>query len=455
MIGMDIDDPLSGQVLLACDSWSTCLYLYSPYILLILGLIVVAGLVSAAEAAFFSLSPDDQHLCRQTQAMPYQRIAALLERPKRLLATLVILNNLVNISIVVIISLLSIYALQQSVWIGGAVVLTTTLLLVLFGEMIPKVYASQNNLRVALKTGFWVKIGVWVFRPLSVLLVSLSNQIDKRIERRGYKLTVEELNQAVELTSTEATEEEKEMLKGIVNFSNQTARQVMQSRANISAVSRELSFTELLEHIRASSYSRLPVYQTSLDHIEGILYSKDLLPHLQRDDTFRWQILLRPAFFIPENKRIDDLLQDFQKRRVHIAIVVDEYGATRGLVTLEDIIEEIFGDIDDEFDEESEQTALHPTESTYVVEAQMPLVDVCRLLNIEPTTFDAVQGNSETLAGLMLELFGRLPNPNDQITYKTYTFTILAADEMRIEQVQIDRKPEDDYTQSPLPDQYA
>ncbi len=349
---------------------------------------------------------------------------------------------MLNIAIVVIVTYLtwrSSEASHNSGWVLSSVTLITTLMIVLFGEVVPKVYASQNNLSVARRTTPLALIGLVLFRPLSVLLVNLSNQVDKRIERRGYKLSAEELSQAVELTGDDATLEEKEILKGIVNFGNLTARQVMRARLDISAVSDEIPFSELMNQINASGYSRVPVYHESLDQIEGILYIKDLLPHIHETDQFRWQTLPRPPFFIPETKKVDDLMGDFQKRRVHMAVVVDEYGGTRGLVTLEDIIEEIFGDINDEFDEETPLGYRREDDRTVVVEGKVPLTDVCRVLNVESATFEAMQGGSESLGGLLLELFSRLPKAGEETTYAGFLFHVLSADDKRIHEVRIIR----------------
>ncbi|MBD2756236.1 gliding motility-associated protein GldE [Spirosoma validum] len=437
---MDPGDPLPRQVLPAVDGWGTYFDLYGPYTALILLLLTLAGLVSASEAAFFTLSPDERAYCRDSSQTGEQRIAKLLERPKRLLASLVIFNNLLNIAIVVIVTYLTWQLSQTSSgqgWILAGVTLVVTVAIVLFGEIIPKVYASQNNLAVARKTATLAQLGLVIFRPLAVLLVNLSNQVDRRIERRGYKLSVEELSQAVELTGSSATVEEKEILKGIVNFSNLNVRQVMRARLDISAVTDDLPFSELITQINASGYSRVPVYKESLDQVEGILYIKDLLPHIHEDDSFRWQSLLRPVFFVPENKKVDGLLQDFQKRRVHIAIVVDEYGGTRGLVTLEDIIEEIFGEINDEFDDEAPTGYRREDDQTVVIEGKMLLTDVCRVLNVDATTFETVQGDSESLGGLLLELFSRLPQAGDQTTYAGFMFEVLSADDKRINEVRI------------------
>ncbi len=441
---MDPGDPLPRQVLPAIDGWGTYFDLYGPYVALILLLLALAGLVSASEAAFFSLSPDDRARCRESSLAEDRRISVLLDRPKRLLASLVIFNNLLNIAVVVIVMYLTWEfspASHGSGWVLAGITLVVTLAIVLFGEIVPKVYASQNNLTVARRTAPLAQVGLAVFRPLSAMLVSLSNQVDKRIERRGYKLSVEELSQAVELTGSDATTEEKEILKGIVNFSNLVARQVMQTRQDISAVADNLTFSALLVQINASGYSRIPVYRESIDQIEGILYIKDLLPHIHETDAFQWQTLVRPTYFIPENKKVDDLLQDFQQRRVHIAIVVDEYGGTRGLVTLEDIIEEIFGDINDEFDDETPVGYRREDERTVVFEGKLPLTDVCRVLNVDSTTFETVQGDSESLGGLLLELFSRLPRAGDETAYAGFRFQVVSADDKRIHEVRVIKTP--------------
>lgn len=437
---MDLSDPLPLQVLPTDDVWGTYFTSYGPVAALVLLLVTLASLVSATEVAFFTLSPDDRTTCRESNASADQRIMSLLDRPRRLLASLVIFNNLLNIAIVVMVTYLS-WELSQlahsSAIVLSGTTLALTLIIVLFGEVIPKVFASQNSLSVARKTTPLAQIALLIFRPLSALLVNLSNQLDKRIPKRGYKLSVEELNQAVELTGGETTVEEREILKGIVNFSNLTARQVMKSRVDITAFEDDLTFTELMSRINASGFSRVPVYKETIDQIEGILYIKDLLPHLHDDDSFGWQTLLRPAFFIPETKKVDDLMQDFQRRRVHMAIVVDEYGGTRGLVTLEDIIEEIFGDINDEFDDETPTGFRRIDKNTVIVEGKLPLTDVCRLLDVDATTFDDARGDSESLGGLLLELFSHLPESGEEVQYAQFQFHVLSADNKRINEVRI------------------
>lgn len=434
-------DPSSGGVLPVGNDWSTALTSFGPYAALILLLLTLAGLVSAAEAAFFSLSPADRATCHESDRPTDRRIITLLNRPKRLLASLVIFNNLLNIAVVVIATYLA-WALPGITHTAGGVLtgitLLTTLAIVLFGEMIPKVLANQNALAVVRQTAPLARVASVLFRPLSALLVSLSNAVDKRIERRGYTLSAEALSQAVDLTGHEATTQQKDILKGIVNFSNLTARQVMRARMDIVAVSEDLTFSELVAHINESGYSRVPVYGETIDQIEGILYSKDLLPHLNQVGDFSWTSLVRPAFFTAETKKIDDLLLDFQRRRVHLAIVADEYGGTSGLITLEDIIEEIFGDINDEFDEDEHSAQYQRVDArTIRVAGKTALPDLCRMLNAEATTFDAVHGEAESLGGLLLELFSYLPKPGETVETAGFRFRVLTADDKRIGEVEV------------------
>ncbi|WP_266363462.1 gliding motility-associated protein GldE [Tellurirhabdus rosea] len=434
-------DPLLRKVLLT-DVWSTYFSFYAPYAVVLLVVLFLAALASAAEAAFFTLSPEDRTTCRVSENRAEQRVVQLLDRPRRLLASLVIFNNLLNLTTVVIVTYL-VWQLNQfqpiSGWTLAGVTVVVTLAIVLFGEIIPKVYASQNSLAVAKRIAPLASLAMLLFRPWSALLVNLSNVVDQRIQKRGYKVSMEELSQAVELTSSSSTHEERELLKGIVNFSNLSVRQVMRSRVDIVAVAEDLTFAELLGQINESGYSRMPVYRESIDQIEGMLYIKDLLPYLHREESFRWQTLIRPVYFVPETKKIDDLLQDFQKRRVHLAVVVDEYGGTRGLVTMEDIIEEIFGDINDEFDEEGEVPYQRVDEQTLVIEGRTPLVDICRLLNVDADFFDEVKGESESLAGLLLELFTRVPEAGEEVSLEPFRFKVISADDKKIEKVEIKR----------------
>jgi gliding motility-associated protein GldE len=309
--------------------------------------------------------------------------------------------------------------------------------IVFFGEMLPRVYASSKNLSFLRITVYLIAFLQYLCWPLSVLLIMLGNIIEDKVGNKGYKLSVEELNHALEATTgAETTEGEKEILRGIVNFGNTLARQIMRSRIDITAFPVNLSFHELMDKINKSGYSRVPIYKETIDKIEGILYIKDLLPHLHKNEYFNWRQFIRPGFFIPENKKIDDLLQDFQQRRVHMAIVVDEYGGTAGLITLEDIIEEIMGEINDEFDEENELYS-QMDEQTYLFEGKTLLHDFCKIMDISQQLFEEVRGDSESLGGLLLELFNGLPKTGEKTRYAQFTFIVLSVDSKRIKRVKI------------------
>ncbi|MFN8353607.1 MAG: gliding motility-associated protein GldE [Spirosomataceae bacterium] len=437
-------DPLSMLGLLAQVSSPS----YSSYLIEIIVLIVLlflSALLAGSEVAFFSLSSDDRTYCRESDNPSERRIIKLLDDPQLLLATLLIFINLVNITFVTITAVLTEQILGDGAeGLIGVLVQTVgvTFIIVFFGELIPKVWANQNSLRFLKITAPIVQFAQTIFRPISIPLLGVSNLIEKRIQRKGYSISVDELNHALEITTgKETSEEQKEILRGIVNFSTITVRQVMHSRMDITAFDMAWDFHELMDKINKSGYSRVPVYRGKIDKIEGILYIKDLLPYIDQDEKFKWQALLRPAYFIPESKKIDDLLHDFQEKRVHMAIVVNEYGETEGLVTLEDIIEEIVGDIKDEYDED-ELGYTKLDDFTFVFEGKTSLTDVCKALDIDLVVFDKVRGDSESVGGLLLEMFGRLPKVNEEITFEGFTFRILSADNRRIKKIRVTLKPE-------------
>ncbi len=404
-------------------------------------LLIISGLVSASEVAFFSLKPDDLDRCRDRNSKPDRAIIDLLNQPRQLLATILIMNNTVNVGIVTISTFLM-WELagtrrpEELIVLG--VTLAVTIAITFFGEILPKVYATKHNISMArLMSELW-KILVALCRPVSVPLMKMSNFVEKRFEKKGYQATVEELHQALEIaTSTdETTREEKEILKGIVNFGTITVKQIMQSRVDIAAVDVEKNFHELVDYIKGSGFSRMPVYRETLDKVEGVLHIKDLLPFIDREPGFNWQTLIRPGFFVPETKKIDSLLKDFQEKHVHMAIVVDEYGGTSGLVTLEDVIEEIIGEINDEFDEAG-QVFQRIDDHTYVFEGRITLHDFCKALSIPADTFDDVRGESESLGGLILELNEGFPAVGDRIAYNQFAFTIESLDKKRIRRVRV------------------
>jgi gliding motility-associated protein GldE len=360
--------------------------------------------------------------------------------PRKLLATILILNNLINILIVT----LSSYATWQVV--GGPAegviiaILTAaiTILIIFFGEILPKVLASQNNLLFSRFTVNMIHAANYLLWPFSWLLLKTGSGLEKRLHKKGYNVSVNEINQALEIASDEqVSEDQKDILKGIVNFGSLTVTQVMRTRMDITAFDLETDFHELMNQINKTGYSRIPIYKESLDKIEGLLYTKDLLPHIDEDENFHWQTLLRPPFFVPESKKIDDLLKDFQEKRIHLAIVVDEYGGTEGLITMEDVIEEIVGEINDEFDDDADIRYNKLDNHTYIFEGKTSLTDFCKITGSQFQDFEKVRGDSESLGGLILELNNKLPHAGEKIIYDRYMFTIASVDLKRIKKVRV------------------
>jgi gliding motility-associated protein GldE len=449
-----MDDPYPSYLLIAqVSSFSFSYFLVNglALVLLLLG----SALVSGSEVAFFSLTKDD--LADLDQRYPEKGgvISRLLEAPKILLSTILILNNLINIGIVTLTTFVtwSVFGADAT---GIVVILVQTVgvtfAIVFFGEIVPKVYANQSKASFALGLAVPLSLFTKLLKPFSAFLIAFSNIIEKRVQQKGYSLSVDELNQALELTTEDTPEEEKEILRGIVNFSTLSVRQVMKSRMDISAVDVEIDFHELMDKINKSGYSRIPVYEETIDRILGVLYIKDLLPHIDKDETFDWKTLLRKSFFVPENKKVDSLLKDFQKMRVHMAIVVDEYGGTSGLVTLEDLIEEIIGEINDEFDETDTLFFQEVDVDTFIFEGKVSLNDFCKKLDLDTQIFDEVKGESESLGGLLLELNSKLPKNGTKIHYKEFEFTILAVDARKIKKVKVHLKSGEKDFSSPFTD---
>lgn len=405
-------------------------------------LLLLSGLISGSEVAFFSFSHDQIVGFTGSSDVREKRISALLRNPKRLLATILILNNLVNIFIITI----STYVTWQIVGEGGkqgmTIVLLTsviTVMIIFFGEIIPKVYANHHGVVFAKLTSGLLLVSYRIFKPFSWFLMTITGLIERRMQKKGYNLSVEELNQALEISveKEEVTEEEKGILKGIVNFGTLSVRQVMKSRMDITAIDKEIGFHELMNQINKNGYSRIPVYSETIDKIEGILYIKDLLPHIDKEEDFQWQNLLRPAFFVPESKKIDDLFKDFQEKQVHIAVIIDEYGGTAGLVTMEDVIEEIVGEINDEFDDDSDVAYNKLDNNTFIFEGKTSLNDFCKITGTDISLFDQVKGESESLGGLLLEINSKLPSAGEKITFNNFVFTVVAVDQRRIKRLRV------------------
>lgn len=438
------DDPYPSLALLALSQDISTPYLVVNGVVFIF-LVILSALISGSEVAFFSLSSDQVDECKNRDTPVDQLVIKLIESPRHLLATILIMNNLVNIAIVTLTTFVTWEIMGTKTTEGAVVVILTaivTFVILFFGEVLPKNFATQNNLSFARTTARMLAFFERIVKPVSFILIGFTQLIETRVRKTGRNITVDELNQALEMTTGgNTTEEEKGILKGIVNFSTLSVRQVMKSRMDITAVDIELDFHELMDKINKSGFSRIPVYNETIDKIEGILYIKDLLVHVDKNEDFEWQKLLRPGFFVPENKKVDSLLKNFQDKRVHMAIVVDEYGGTSGLITMEDIIEEIVGEINDEFDDDD--IAYNKLDNnTYVFEGKTSLNDFCKILDIDNNSFEQVKGESESLGGLLLELHSKLPRAGEKIEYGPFLFTIVAVDVRRIKRVRVLYNPQ-------------
>lgn len=433
------DDPFPELFLLAQILTTETLY-FTLYGVLLILLLVLSAIMSGSEVAFFSLTKQDILDCKNGESLREKNVVKLLEQPKQLLATILIGNNLVNIAFITLSTFVA-WRIVGTHTTEGIVLVTLTIItsaaIVFFGEVVPKVYANHNNAGFAKMVSGLISIVSFIFKPVALILLSLSNIIESRIKRKGYNLTLKDLNQALELTTGKDTsKEEKGILKGIVNFGTLSVKQVMQSRMEITALDIETDFHELMDRINKSGYSRIPVYKETIDKIEGILYIKDLLSYIEKDEGFKWQTLLRPGFFIPENKKVNSLLKDFQDKRVHMAIVVDEYGGTAGLITMEDVIEEIVGEINDEFDNDGMRFN-KLDEHTFIFEGRTSLNDFCKIVGEEVNIFDQVKGESESLGGLILELHAKLPGVGEKISFDHFVFTVVSVDIKRIKRIRV------------------
>lgn len=405
-------------------------------------LFVASALISGSEVAYFSLSASDINQLNDDHPDRSDRILNLLSRPRYLLATILIANNLVNVAIVVISYFIftSIIDFELYPVIGYLTnVVGLTFFLVLFGEVLPKIYATKYNLGLAMFMAAPLALLRTAFQPLSKLLVTSSRYIERRIQSNANgDFDPDELEQAIDITTgNRSTEDEIKMLKGIVKFGNIQVKQIMRSRMDMTAVEEQTSFDDLLEVIREAGYSRIPVYQESVDSIKGILYVKDLLEFLGSNGQFRWQDLIRPVHFVPETKKIDDLLKEMQEMRVHLVVAVDEYGGTAGLITLEDILEEVIGEIKDEYDAMDELEYQKLDANNYVFEGKTLITDMCKVLNIKEDLFDDVRGDADSLAGLILEMSGRIPEPGESVLHNNYQFTVVSLGANRIEKIKV------------------
>ncbi len=437
------------------DSFISCLVIISGQFFLgfttstsivmvvLLVLLFFSGLISGSETAFFSLSPSDIDTIKIRNGKKDKAIIKLLAIPKQLLATILISNNFINVSIVILSTYVTVnlFTLQSNeILIFVIQVIVVTSILLIFGEIIPKILSNNDPIAVATLMVLQLKFLIWFFKPLSNILIRSTSLIDKKIGNIGHDISMSDINDAIEITSDPTvSEDDKQILKGIATFGEKEASEIMISRVNITAVDIKLSYEKVIDAVLKSGFSRIPVYKETLDSIIGILYIKDLLLFSGSEEKTEWQKLIRKqVFFVPENKRINDLLQEFREKKIHLAIVVDEYGGTSGIITLEDIIEEIVGEISDEFDIEPHQFRYEKISSTsYIFEAKTPIVDLCKILGIEDEIFDDIKGESDSLGGLILELESKIPEQGCIIYFKQFKFEVTDADQRKINKVKI------------------
>jgi gliding motility-associated protein GldE len=402
-------------------------------------LLFVSGFASGSEIAFFSLTPTDLNELDEEKNEADAHIQQLRNESERTLATILITNNLVNVTIIMLFG----YFFDHLIDFGSAwwleflcMTVLLTFLLLLFGEIMPKVYAGEHALSFCRSGVGTILFFRKMFYPFASIVMSSGKLADKVVQKENHVLSVDDLEQALELTDKEELKEEARMLEGIVRFGDETAKEIMTSRQDVVDLDIHSTFQEVLQCVVENNYSRIPVYQDNSDNIRGILYIKDLLPHLTKGGNFRWQSLIRPPYFVPETKKIDDLLREFQENKVHIAIVVDEFGGTSGIVTMEDILEEIVGEINDEYDED-EKSYVRINSNTFVFEGKTLLSDFYKILKLDDEIFADVEGDADTIAGLLLEIKGEFPKLHEKIVYEHFTFEVMEMEERRISKVKV------------------
>ena len=408
----------------------------------IIGIIVLlffSAMISGSEVALFSLSQSDLDELNSKNSSKANIINELLAKPKKLLATILVANNFINIGVVILFSysLNSVFSVIQSTLLKFIVeVILVTFLLLLFGEVLPKVYASRNNIKFALLITYPLSVLDKLLSPISLPMRACTNYIQEKLGKQKTNFSVDQLSQALELTSSDdTTQEEQKLLEGIVSFGSTDTKQVMSPRIDLFALDIDETFAEIYPKIVAKEYSRIPVYRDNIDHIEGVLFIKDLIPHINKKE-FDWKTLLREPFFVPENKKLDDLLKDFQSMKSHLAIVVDEYGGTSGIVSLEDVIEEIVGDISDEFDDENINYS-QIDDKNFLFEGKINLKDFYRIIDVDEDLFEIRKGEAETLAGFILEILVNFPKKGQKINFENCLFTIEVVDKKRVKQIKV------------------
>ena len=411
-------------------------------LLVMLILVFASALLSGTEVAIFSLTHSEKsQLIDEKENKKSQRVLILLEKPKKLLATILIANNLVNVSIVMVSTFVMdhLFLVNEMSEMSAFViqVVLVTFIILLFGEVIPKVYANNYSIIFSRFMSLPISVLKKIFNPLSDLLISSTSIIDKKIEKKSEQFNAEELEHALDLTKDSVkNEDEKKILEGIVKFGQTDVKQIMTPRTDVISFENDINYKNLIQQLKSVNYSRIPVFEESFDNIKGVLYVKDLLGKIEEEANYKWVNLLREAKFVPENKKLDDLLKEFQEERKHIAIVVDEYGGSSGIVTLEDVLEEIVGEITDEFDEQ-DITFKKIDEYNYMFDGKSALIDVYKILEIDGDNFESVKGEADTIAGFCIEQAGKIMLKNEKVNFDKYTFTVEAADKRRIKKVKI------------------
>ncbi len=411
-------------------------------IFILLSLLFFSYVISGAEVAFFSLTQKDINLLKTKQQSGYRRVVNLLEDPKVLLGCLLIAKYLINIAIIIISNILlgSLLDLERvnAFWLEVVIkIIVITGTLILLGEVMPKVMAAQNNIRFAKDLAPIVEFIFLVFKRASIWFVRYSDKIEKRLTKKKSDYNLEELDHAIDLsTDTDASIEEKNILRGIVKFGNISVKRVMKTRIDVHGIEKGMGFHDLIQQLGELHYSRLPVYEEELDKVVGMIHTKDLIPYINQTNDFNWHVLLRAPYFVHEHKLIEDLLKEFQSKKIHFAVVVDEFGGTSGIITLEDILEEVIGEIKDEFDEE-EVNYSKEDDSNYIFEGKVMLNDVCKTMHLSIDVFDEIRGESDSLAGLVLELIGEIPQIGQLIKSKYFDFTVLEIEKNRLQKIKV------------------
>jgi putative hemolysin len=442
---LEPDFPLSFLILQTGNGINTPDFKIVIGFIILIILLIISALVSASEVAYFSFRPEDIEKLKTNRDKKSKAIVKLYSNPEKLLSTILVANNTINIAIVLLAAFLSsrMFDFSLDPVLGFIInVVAITFILLFFGEVMPKVYASRNHITMANLMAFPLTALEKVFQPVTSLLLFSTKFVKRRTGTKRSNISMDDLSDALELTSEDFHEDEK-ILKGIVNFGNINVSAIMCSRIDVTAIDIKSGFDKIVPVIIDSGFSRIPVYSGSFDNVKGILYAKDVLPYTNNPGSFKWQALLRPSYFVPETKKINDLLKEFQTKKIHMAVVIDEYGGTSGIVTLEDVLEEIVGEITDESDDDL-SLFRKLDETTFIFEAKISLNDFCKIVNIEEDLFDDIRGESETLAGLILEMTGEIPQKDKTIKFGDFLFRIESADKRRIKEIRVEINKKND-----------